>query len=44
MRLQRNLDSPEARSFLILERGLFLSSKRDPEARDLLISFPGEFP
>ncbi|MEO1832480.1 MAG: hypothetical protein ABGZ08_08105, partial [Akkermansiaceae bacterium] len=42
--ITRNLDSPEARSFLILERGLFLSSKRDPEARDLLISFLANFP
>jgi len=42
--ITRNLDSPEARSFLILERGLFLSSKRDTEARDLLISFLANFP
>lgn len=42
--ITRNLDSPEARSFLILERGLFLSSKRDPGARDLLISFLANFP
>jgi len=42
--ITRNLDSPEARSFLILERGLFLSSKRDTGARDLLISFLTNFP
>ncbi|MBK73071.1 MAG: hypothetical protein CMO76_06470 [Verrucomicrobiales bacterium] len=42
--ITRNLDSPEARSFLVLERGLFLSSKRDIEARDLLISFLKNFP
>lgn len=42
--ITRNLDSPEARSFLILERGLFLSSKRDPGARDLLLSFLANFP
>ena len=42
--ITRNLDSPEARSFLVLERGLFLSSKRDIEARDLLISFLTNFP
>lgn len=42
--ITRNLDSPEARSFLILERGLFLSSKKDPTARDLLISFLKKFP
>lgn len=42
--ITRNLDSPEARSFLILERGLFLSSKRDPGARDLLTSFLANFP
>ena len=42
--ITRNLDSPEARSFLILERGLFLSSKRDTQARDLLTSFLANFP
>ncbi len=42
--ITRNLDSPEARSFLILERGLFLSSKRDLGARDLLESFLANFP
>ncbi len=42
--ITRNLDSPEARSFLILERGLFLSSKRATEARELLISFLANFP
>ena len=42
--ITRNLDSPEARSFLILERGLFLSSKKAPEARDLLTSFLANFP
>lgn len=42
--ITRNLDSPEARSFLILERGLFLCSKRDAGARDLLISFLTNFP
>ena len=41
--ITRNLDSPEARSFLILERGLFLSSKRDTQARDLLTSFLANF-
>ena len=42
--ITKNLDSPEARSFLILERGLFLSSKRDPAARDFLLSFLANFP
>lgn len=38
------LESPEARSYLILERGLFLSTKNDPAARDFLISFLADFP
>ena len=42
--ITKNLDSPEARSFLILERGLFLSSKNDPAARDFLLSFLANFP
>lgn len=42
--ITRNLDSPEARSFLILERGLFLSTRRDPAARDFLLSFLTNFP
>jgi|TARA_B110000495_G_scaffold78450_1_gene67345 predicted negative regulator of RcsB-dependent stress response len=40
----KNLESPEARSFLILERGLFLSTKGDPAARDFLVSFLANFP
>ncbi len=40
----QNLESPEARSFLILERGLFLSTKGDPDARDFLVSFLADFP
>lgn len=39
-----SLESPEARSFLILERGLFLSTKGDPAARDFLVSFLADFP
>lgn len=39
-----NLDSPEARSFLILERGLYLSSKHDLAARELLTRFLSDFP
>jgi tetratricopeptide (TPR) repeat protein len=39
-----SLKSPEAKSFLILERGLFLSTKNDPAARDLLASFIADFP
>lgn len=34
-----NFKSREAKSFLVLERGLFLSTKNDPAARDLLDSF-----
>lgn len=39
-----NLDSPEARSFLLLERGLYLSTRHDPGARDLLARFLADFP
>lgn len=42
--ITKNLDSPEARSFLILERGLFLSSKRDPAARGFLSNFLEDYP
>ena len=42
--ITRNLASPEAKSFLILERGLFLSSQRDPAARDFLVTFLTNFP
>lgn len=39
-----NLASEEARFFLILERGLYLSSKHDPAARELLARFLSDFP
>jgi len=39
-----NLKTPEAKSFLILERGLYLSTQNDPAARDLLASFLADFP
>ena len=39
-----NLRTPEAKSFLILERGLYLSTRNDPGARDLLTSFISDFP
>lgn len=39
-----NLNSPEARSFLLLERGLYLSTRHDPGARDLLARFLADFP
>ena len=42
--LTANLTTPEAKSFLILERGLYLSTIGDPAARDLLASFMADFP
>ncbi len=39
-----NLESPKAQSFLILERGLYLSSQNNPSARDLLNRFLTDFP
>ncbi len=42
--LTGNLRNPEAKSFLILERGLYLNSIADPAARDLLASFIADFP
>ena len=39
-----NLDSAEARSFLILERGLSLASQDDPDARPLLARYLTDFP
>ena len=42
--LTQNLTNPEAKSFLILERGLYLNTINDPAARDLLASFIADFP
>jgi len=42
--MTRNLESHEAKSFLVLERGLYLSAKQDPAARDLLDNFITKIP
>jgi outer membrane protein assembly factor BamD (BamD/ComL family) len=38
------LDRPEARAFLILERGLHLASQNNPSARDFLSRYLANFP
>ena len=42
--LTQSLTSPEAKSFLVLERGLYLNTVNDSSARDLLASFIADFP